>query len=282
MKIVITAANGGLGSATIKALKELVSSENIIGLARTPKKAAHLGIEVRHGDYDKPDTLHQSFKGCDVLMVISSYAEASRRIEQHRDMIAAAQANNIKKIVYSSIIGDPKSSAFAPIVKSNRQTEEDMANCGIPYVVGRNGLYIDPDLEALEDYKKEGKIRNSAANGKCAYTSRQELGNAYARILTNDKLNNKIFNLTGTAIDQNELAQALNRTFDLNLTFENMSVEAYLEERRAALGEYLGTIVGGIYESIRNGAFDVPSDFEKVVGRKHKTIDEMMATFKHE
>jgi NAD(P)H dehydrogenase (quinone) len=53
----------------------------------------------------------------------------------------------------------------------------------------------------------------------------------------------------------------------------------YLESRKAELGDFLGTVIGGIYEGIRKGKFDGASDFEHVAKRPHKSIDEMISDF---
>ena len=52
MKVAVTAVSGQLGSEIVKATTELVSAENVIGLARTPSKAKDLGVEIRPGDYN--------------------------------------------------------------------------------------------------------------------------------------------------------------------------------------------------------------------------------------
>ena len=57
MKIAITAASGQLGSEIVMATCLIVGQENVIGLARTPGKAAHLGVEVRKGDYNNREEL---------------------------------------------------------------------------------------------------------------------------------------------------------------------------------------------------------------------------------
>jgi NAD(P)H dehydrogenase (quinone) len=57
MKVAITAANGRLGTQVVKAVLALIPGVNVVGLARTPDKAQHLGIEVRPGDYNAKDDL---------------------------------------------------------------------------------------------------------------------------------------------------------------------------------------------------------------------------------
>lgn len=126
--------------------------------------------------------------------------DPQKRIQQHRNVIEAAKQNGVKKIVYTSIIGDEKETAFSPIVKSNRQTEVDVRESGLNWAIGRNGIYIEPDLEYINTYVKEGEIRNCAEEGKCGYTSREELGLAYTQMLLHDKNNGHTYNLVGEPI----------------------------------------------------------------------------------
>ena len=129
-----------------------------------------------------------------------------KRAQQHRNVIKAAQVAGIRKIVYTSIIGSEIGSAFSPIVQSNRQSEEDVKNSGLEWVIGRNGLYIEPDLEYIDNYVKEGGIVNCAGEGKCAYTNRDELAFAYWKMLVEEKHNGKTYNLLGEPIKQSQLA----------------------------------------------------------------------------
>lgn len=280
MKIAVTTASGNLGSTIINHLTKEIGAENVIGIARTPEKAKHLGVEIRKGDYNSKEDFLSALKDIDAVVLISGMDHPDKRIQQHRNVIEAAKENGVKKIVYTSIIGTEKGNAFSPIVASNRQTEEDIKNSGMQWAIGRNGIYIEPDLEYIETYKNDGAIINCAADGKCGYTSRQELAFAYFQLLINDGLNGKTYNLFGEAITQQQLAECINKAYNLNLEYKSISVEEYIKERQAALNEFLGTIIGGIYEGIRNGAFNITSDFELVAGRVHKTTLEMIENFK--
>lgn len=146
-------------------------------------------------------------------------------------------------------------------------------------MIGRNGIYIEPDLEYLDHYIREGEIRNSAGEGKCTYTSRSELAFGYTQMLLEDRHNGQVYNLVGKPITQTRLAELINQVYQTNLTFHPVSVEAYEQERKSELGEFMGTIIAGIYEGIRHGANDLPSDFEQASGRPHKSPLEMIEAF---
>jgi NAD(P)H dehydrogenase (quinone) len=269
MRVAVTAASGQLGSQVVRELGKILETDQVVGLARTPDKASSLGVEVRRGDYASPRELETSLAGVDTLLLVSSMAPPDERIDQHRNVISAAVAAGVQKIVYTSIQGAEEGTAFSPIVLSNRQTEKDVLASGLTWSIGRNGIYIEPDVDYIDTYKAAGKIANCAGDGRCGYTTREELGYAYARMLTDSRHDGQTYNLHGEVITQAQLAEHLNGAFGIQLRFEDMSVEDYRAERQAELGEFLGTVIAGIYEGIRNGAFDNPSNFEAAAGRTH-------------
>lgn len=281
MKIAVTSASGQLGSAIVTQLIAEGGKENVIGIARTPEKAMHLGVEIRKGDYNNREELKTALKKVDSLLLISGMDDPQKRIQQHRNVIDAATYNGVQKIVYTSIVGDETKTAFSPIVNSNRQTESDVQHAGPQWVIGRNGIYIEPDLEYLDHYLREGVIRNSAGEGKCTYTSRSELAYAYAQMLLDGRHNGQVYNLVGQPISQTYLAELINQVYDTNLTYQPVSVEAYEQERKAELGEFMGTVIAGIYEGIRLGANNLPSDFERATGRPHQSPLEMIEAVKN-
>ena len=54
--------------------------------------------------------------------------------------------------------GPENGTAFSPIVQSNRQTEADVKASGLAWVIGRNGIYIEPDVDYIDKYKASGEI----------------------------------------------------------------------------------------------------------------------------
>ncbi|WP_234445887.1 SDR family oxidoreductase [Carboxylicivirga marina] len=280
MKIAVTAASGSLGSAIVKELVQKTGADNVLGIARTPEKAQSLGVEIRKGDYNSYADFVKALEGMDAVLIVSGMDHPDKRIQQHRNIIEAAKENGLKKIVYTSIYGAEEGNAFSPVVGSNRQTELDIKDSGLQWAIGRNGIYIEPDLEYIDTYEKEGGIINSAADGKCAYTSRTELAFAYFKLLTDDTLTGKTYNLLGESLTQYQLAEAISKTYAINLPYKPISVEAYTQQRQAALGEFLGTVIGGIYEGIRSGKFDGHSDYKTVAGREHQSLHDMIRSFK--
>lgn len=274
MKIAVTGASGKLGGAIIRQLVKTIGIDRVIAIARTPAKAKDLGVDVRAGDYESKPQFEKALTGIDTLLLVSGMDTPEKRIQQHRNVILAARNTGVKKIVYTSIMGAEEGTSFSPIVASNRQTEEDIKGCGMQWSIGRNGLYIEPDIDYVDQYVKSGKIVNCAGDGKCAYTTRDELAAAYCTMLLAERHNGQTYTLAGTPISQHQLTDYLNRTFGIDLVYDPIGVEEYKRQRTEELGEFLGPIIAGIYDCIRRGAFDIPSDYRQAAGRDHITWSE--------
>ena len=281
MKVAVTTANGNLGRAIINSLLKQLPNDQIIGIVRTVEKAKDLGVEIRKGDYNNKADFVEALKGIDTVLIVSGMDAPDKRIKQHKGIIEAAKEAGVKKIVYTSIIGSEEGNSFSPIVASNRQTERDVMASRLNWVIGRNGLYIEPDIEYIETYKKVGKIANCASDGKCSYTTRDELAYAYAQMILGEKHNGNIYNLGGTPITQQELTQYMNEAFGTKLFYESMSVEDYLAERKNKLGDFMGTIIAGIYTGIRNGDTVIESDFAEAAGREHISWESYFSEIKN-
>lgn len=269
MAIAVTAANGQLGSEIIQALSG-AEGPPVIGLARSPAKAGHLGVEIRRGDYNAPADLEESLRGVDTVLLVSGMDDPAKRVEQHRNVIRAARTSGVRKLVYTSVQGAESGTAFSPVVQSNRQTEQDVRDSGLEWAIGRNGIYIEPDVEYIDAYERAGEMANCAGGARCGYTTRPELAHAYARMLTDDTHNGRTYHLHGEPLTQAQLARYLNLAFGTDLVYREMTVEQYRDDRIAELGEFLGGVIAGIYEGIRRGAMDRPSQFPEAAGREHQ------------
>jgi len=283
MKVAVSAASGGLGTKTLNCLIEEVGAENVIAVARSPERVSVEGIEKRRGDYLSITELTVAFADVDSLVMISAPVGDTDRVVMHRNVIEAAKNAGVKKVVYTSVVGNGKEEDtwYWPTQQDNRQTEVDLADSGLDWVVARNGLYLEKDVENMIRSKDAGVYRNIAGDGKCGYITVGELAYATAKLAIDDRANGKILNLCGECLTQAQLVELANEVFAMELRYETIGDEeniALLMQHPgiAARGEHVAKMLTGCFQALRAGAFDMPSDFEAAAGRPAKSTLQMM------
>jgi NAD(P)H dehydrogenase (quinone) len=182
--IVVTGASGHLGRLVLESLAKKVDPRTVAGVARNPDKVKELaarGVEIRRGDYAKPETLRAAFAGADQLLLVSS-SEVGQRAAQHANAIAAAKAAGVKRIVYTSILhADTTQLALGD---EHKQTEEAIRASGLPHVFLRNGWYLENYTEHLAPALQHGAIVGSANGGRVAAAARADYAEAAVAVLT--------------------------------------------------------------------------------------------------
>src|SRR3984893_17698897 len=97
LMLLVTGANGKLGRLIVEELLRRAPQSELAVSVRDPagaKDVAERGVEVRRGDYDAPETLHQAFQGVDRLLLMPTPTlDPGRRAAQHKAAVdARAQA----------------------------------------------------------------------------------------------------------------------------------------------------------------------------------------------
>ena len=168
-----TGATGQLGRLAIQALKARGASP--IALVRSPEKAKDLGVETRAFDYTAADPA--ALKGVETLVLISSN-DLNDRAGQHKNVIAAAKAAGVGRIVYTSIL----KGAASPMIlaQDHVATEAALKDSGIPATVLRNGWYTENYTGALGAAIQHGAIIGAAGEGRVASAARKDYAEAIA------------------------------------------------------------------------------------------------------
>lgn len=283
MKVAVTAASGGLGHAILKYLIEEIGADNAVAVARSPDRVSTSGVEVRRGDYQSAQELTEAFSGIDTVIMISAPVGDWDRIPMHRNVIEAAKQADVRKLLYTSVIGNglEEDTWFWNTQLINRQAEIDLRESGLEWIVARNGLYLEKDLAHIVHAKSVGVYRNIVGDGRCGYITVDELAYATVKLATDDRQNRQVFNLAGETLTQAGLVDLANQVFEMNVRYEVISDEENIAElmkdpKIAARGEKVAKMLTGCFQAVRVGAFDVESDFEHAAGRAVKPTLQMI------
>lgn len=284
--ILITGATGHFGKATIEALlKKGIAPAEISALVRDESKAADLnaqGIQLKTGDYSNYDSLVATFTGVDKLLLVSG-TDIEHRQEQQANAVNAAAAAGVKHIVYTSFVrkNETESSPIWAIGKSHIATDNLIKRSGIPYTLMLNTLYADVLPMFLGEKVLETGVFYPAGEGKAAYTTRQDMAEAAAAILTGSGHENKTYMITNTeTYSLDDVAAALSKLTGREVMNNNPPASAYVDALTHAgvPAPYIG-MFSGFAEAIRQGEFDTTgSDLENLIGRKPTSLHNYLAS----
>ena len=107
-KILLNGVDGNFGGKSAGILLEKYPHEDLIFTApreKALKKYKEMGIETRVADFNHAETLVETFKGADTVVLISMPFVGPKRRAAHKTAIDAAVRAGVKKLVYTSIVG---------------------------------------------------------------------------------------------------------------------------------------------------------------------------------
>lgn len=225
MTIAITGATGQLGRITLDKLKQRLPADQIVALARSPEKAADLGVATRVFDYDRPETLAPALAGIDTLLLISG-SEVGKRGPQHAAVIAAAGQAGVARIVYTSLLRADTTSMSLGVEHS--ETERDIVASGLPYTILRNGWYIENYTAGVQGALAHGALIGAAGGGRIAAATRADYADAAVAVLLGTGHEGKTYELAGdTAFTLADLAAEISRQTGRDIPFQNLSPADY-------------------------------------------------------
>lgn len=282
--IIVTGGTGQLGHAIVERLVPRVAQNQVGVSVRDPKKAADLealGVRVRQGDFDNPESLLHAFEGAKQVLIVSSNASASGGdpIAQHRSAIQAAQAVGAGRIVYTSHMGASRSSAFPPML-DHASTEDLLRQSGLAWTALRHGFYAANGIMLMGDALKTGVIE-APADGRVAWTVHADLAEAAAIILTNEgQYDGPTPPLTGSqALDLADLAGIASELLGSPVR-RRVLPDQDLRAKMAAGGapDRAVSTALGLYIASRNGEFaTVDATLERLLGRPPVSMRDLIA-----
>ncbi len=225
MTIAITGASGQLGRLVIDKLKTLTDPAELVALARTPAKAADLGIAVRQADYAAPESLAAALQGIDTVLLISS-SEIGHRTAQHRHVIDAAKAAGVTRIVYTSLLH--AGSSPLSLAGEHVETERLLHASGLSYTLLRNGWYTENYTGSVKAAVAGGAFIGSAGEGRISSAARADYAEAAATVLVTAGHEGKTYELAGdTAYTLSDLAAEISRQTGKPVPYKNLPESDY-------------------------------------------------------
>lgn len=260
MKIGVTAAESKLGEEVTTNLLQFTNKENIILITTKPQKLATSGLVVRNADFDNYSVLSNTLKDVDVLIFLSSNIGSSFIEYQNELLIKACKENNIKKIIFCSLIGNPfRKDEYSLLVNAYRSSEELLENQEIPFSVVRTSRFIESVLDELSKERLNSFVSSIGKTGLCAYTSRSEVAYILAKNAFTKENSNKTYQISGEKVSPQKLLSAINLIYKSNYQQSDVN--------------------DAISKAIDRGDFEVNSDYYEITNKQHKPLLDIIKTY---
>lgn len=282
MKIGVSGASGKLGAAIVGELERRAVGHDIVAISRTPLAvpvAVPGGVEVRFGDYDRPETLLSAYAGLDRLLIIpTTDLRPGRRTAQHLAAIDTAVAVGVGHVCLMSSAG------------TRRAKEPDIWGCYFPaeqrlmhaakaWSILRMNFYAEAFAQEIRLALDRGVIAG-IGDGRVGFVSRDDLARAAAGLLTGEGHDGAIYTGTGPeSLSGPERAAIAAEVTGRPLRYLPLTEEAF----RIALAE--AGLPAGVVEvvvSLRTrfaiGGFDsVTGDIERLSGNRPRSLRAVLA-----
>ena len=277
MMILVTGASGQLGRLVIDALLASVPAEQIVAAVRSPQKVQDLaekGVIVRQADYSAPATLASAFVGVTKALLISS-SEIGQRTAQHQAVIDAAKAANVQLLAYTSLL----KAEHSPLKLSaeHKATEAYLAQSAVPYVLLRNGWYLENHTAGIVPALSMGAMISCAGDGQFASASRADYAAAAAKVLTTEGHVGKVYELAGDeAFTVAEFAAQLGEISGQTVAYQNLPEDAYIKAlEQAGMPTPFAEILADADTGAANGyLYDGSQQLSQLIGRPTTTLSD--------
>jgi NAD(P)H dehydrogenase (quinone) len=231
--IAVTGATGGLGTLVVNHLLRRTAADRIVAVARDAGKAAALpqSIQVRIADHDDRAAVDAAVAGIDILLLISGN-EFGKRMTQHRNVIEAAKAAGVSRIVYTS--APHADTSTASITAEHKATEHIIRDSGLTYTMLRTNSYHENYQPYLTTAPRTGSIIGNVHDGRVASAAKSDYAEAAAVVLTTAGHDNAVHELTGdTAWNYDDLAAAISTVTGAVVTYRDLSPDKHAAALRA-------------------------------------------------
>jgi len=291
----VTGVGGYVGAETARRLLEEVPADQLIVTSRNEtalERWAAQGVHARRADYNDDDALVRAFQGAHALFMVSGMDVGPRRQRQHRNVVEAAVAAGVQRIVYTSFLGTEKPEVTSLEVTDHKLTEALIRESGMEYRFMRNSQYADAMAENQAVIAiTSGQSIGNTGGGRVGFVARDDVAAVAAKLLLGQGEPNTGYDVTGPeALSYAEVGAMITELSGAPITIVDLSDEEMyamwdgLGVPRGSDGDFSNSPVPWCSDGmvsfgrmVRNGQLSAVTDVvERFTGRKPKSLRELM------
>jgi uncharacterized protein YbjT (DUF2867 family) len=275
--ILVTGANGTVGSEVVNQLSSAIPDANIRAGAHSIENIKKIAksdiVEPIQIDYDKPDTLEDALKDVDRVFLLTPFQ--SNMVELSSNFLKEIEkAGNIKHIVKLSVMGADSEPGIIGS-RLHRQVEKMIEDAGIAFTFLRPNFFMQNFVTFLsQSIKEQGAFYLPAGDGKVSFVDVRDIAAVAVQVLTknNDgRHNGKAYNITGPeAISYSDAARILSEQIHKKISYVDISEDdARKGMKDTGSDEWTINYMIELFDIIRRGNLSqVSSVIDEVTGKR--------------
>lgn len=277
MTVAVTGASGQLGRLVVEALLRRGAGP-IVAIVRDRAKVADLaerGVEVREASYDDAAALDRALAGVDRVLLVSGN-EFGARVDQHTNVVRAAERAGVRLLAYTSIPRATENSMI--LAQEHRGTEAVLAESTVPHAILRNGWYWENYLGGLASTVDGGVLYGAAGEGRVAAAARADYAEAAAAVLSGGEHAGRVYELGGDErLTYADLARVISEVSGKPVRYQDLPEAEYAAAlENSGLPAGYARVLADADTGIEAGLLDVTSgELRQLIGRPSTPVAEV-------
>jgi len=278
--ILLTGVTGTVGGHVARELKSAgIPFAALVRDRSRGEQALGAEIELRQGDYERPDTLVSALEGADRVFLVTPLVP--RLAEFEGNVVDAAVRAGVRHIVRLSTAGvtqasDAVSAASPRQYPLHRRAEEHLERSEIAFTHLRPGPFMQNTLNFASSIAAEDVFRGAWGEGAMGYVDVRDVAAVAATVLSENNHQGEAYELTGPeALSPADIAQKLSAAIGRDVRYEEVPGEAVRQAMLSrGMSDWFAEAMVEVMEHTRSSAAArVTQAVFELTGRQPRSYD---------
>ncbi|HKH57579.1 MAG TPA: SDR family oxidoreductase [Rubrobacter sp.] len=280
-KFLVTGATGKVGSSLLKHLD--TANTDLRALVHDESKAQSLrdrDVETVVGDFLEPVSLGTALEGVSTVFLATPIHP--EQITQATNVIEAASASGNDPRIVRLSVHQASHQAPTKISRQHAEIEDTLAASGLTYTLLRPQSYMQNTLMAAPTVASEGKIYQPMKEGRLGMIDARDVGEAAAKVLTEDGHEGKTYTLTGpTTVSFYDVAGVLGEVLGKEVAYVPVPLKRAKEAMlQRGIPEWMADALNEYAKAHSEGYSDwTAEDFERLTGHPATHYEQFASDF---
>jgi len=280
-KFLVTGATGKVGSSLLKHLD--TANTDLRALVHDESKAQLLrdrDVETVVGDFLEPVSLGTALEGVSTVFLATPIHP--EQITQATNVIEAASASGNDPRIVRLSVHQASHQAPTKISRQHAEIEDTLAASGLTYTLLRPQSYMQNTLMAAPTVASEGKIYQPMKEGRLGMIDARDVGEAAAKVLTEDGHEGKTYTLTGpTTVSFYDVAGVLGEVLGKEVAYVPVPLKRAKEAMlQRGIPEWMADALNEYAKAHSEGYSDwTAEDFERLTGHPATHYEQFASDF---